>query len=503
MTEHVDVLIVGAGLSGIGAACRILRERPGTSIAILESRGAVGGTWDLFRYPGIRSDSDMFTLGYDFAPWDSPQAIADGPSIRDYVQRTADEHGVSGLIRFHRRAVRASWSSPDARWTVTAERTDDPDAEPLTITCGLYYNCTGYYRYDEGYTPEIPGRERFGGTIIHPQHWPEGFDHAGKRIVVIGSGATAVTLLPSLAEDAEHVTMLQRSPSYVLSLPGRDPVASLAQRVLPAQLAYDLLRWKNVLRASAVFNLSRRAPGLMKRLIRLGVARQLPDGYDVDLHFKPRYDPWDERLCLVPDGDMFRSIRRGNASVVTDRIATITETGVLLESGRELPADVIVTATGLNLQILGGTAIEVDGRSVDLSETVGYKGLMLSGVPNLVVTLGYTNASWTLKADLISHYVVRLLAHMDEHGHRIALPVPPPADEPTEPFIDLRSGYVLRSLEHLPKQGSRIPWRVYQSYPRDVLMLRRGPIEDEGISFPPVPAPTAAPGVRAAAPATA
>jgi cation diffusion facilitator CzcD-associated flavoprotein CzcO len=488
MTEHVDVLIVGAGLSGIGAACRLRQEHPGKSIAILESRGAIGGTWDLFRYPGIRSDSDMFTLGFDFSPWDSPQAIADGPSIREYVERTAAEHGVDRLIRFHHRAVHAAWSTPDARWTVTAERTDDPDAEPLTITCGLYYNCTGYYRYDEGFTPEFPGVESFEGTLIHPQHWPEDLDYAGKRIVVIGSGATAVTLLPSLAEQAEHVTMLQRSPSYILSLPGRDPIAPIAQKVLPRKAAYAAMRWGNVLRAAAVYNLSRRAPGLVKRLVKAGVARQLPDGYDVDTHFTPRYDPWDERLCLVPDGDLFRSIRHGNASIVTDHIETFTPTGIRLQSGRELEADIIVTATGLNLLLLGGLEIDIDGKRVDLSETIGYKGLALSGVPNLIVTLGYTNASWTLKADLISHWVCRLLRYMDEHGHRIAMPLAPPADEPTHPFLDLQSGYIMRAADRLPKQGDRAPWRLYQSYPRDVRLLRRGPILDEGISFPPVPA---------------
>jgi cation diffusion facilitator CzcD-associated flavoprotein CzcO len=481
MPEHVDVLIVGAGLSGIGAGCHLRMSCPGKTFAILESRDAIGGTWDLFRYPGIRSDSDMFTLGYPFRPWPEAEAIADGPSIRSYIRETAREHRVDETVRFHHRVLAAEWSTQEARWTVDVERTDTGERQQLT--CGFLFMCTGYYRYDEGYTPHFEGVERFAGQVVHPQHWPEDLDYAGKRVVVIGSGATAVTLVPAMAGEAAHVTMLQRSPSYVVSLPGTDPLAGLLRRVLPPKRAYPIVRWKNVLLATGFFKACRRAPGLMKALIRKGVVNRLPEGYDVDTHFAPRYQPWDQRLCLVPDGDLFETISRGDASVVTDRIETFTERGLRLESGAELEADVIVTATGLNLLMLGGMRIVVDGREVELSETVGYKGMMLSGVPNLAIALGYTNASWTLKCDLVTQYVCRLLNHMDRAGYRQATPREPGRSVATEPFLDLASGYVLRSIHALPKQGSRAPWRLYQNYMRDVLMLRRGPLEDEGIAF--------------------
>ncbi|MCW2951458.1 MAG: flavin-binding family monooxygenase [Conexibacter sp.] len=496
--EHLDVLIVGAGLSGIGAARHLQDDCPGKSFAILEGRGASGGTWDLFRYPGIRSDSDMFTLGYAFRPWEEAKAIADGPTILRYIRDTAREHGIDRRIRFGHRVLRAAWSSTEARWTVEVERTDS--GETLELTCGFLFGNTGYYRYDEGYTPDFEGTDRFAGQIVHPQHWPEDLDCTGKRVVVIGSGATAVTLLPALAERAAHVTMLQRSPSYVLSLPARDPVADLLRRALPARVAYPIVRWKNVLLSTLVFQLSRRAPRLMKALIRKGVEKQLPPGYDVDTHFAPRYDPWDQRLCLVPDGDLFTAIRSGRASVVTDRIETFTERGLRLASGAELEAEVVVTATGLNLLVLGGMKIAVDGREIDLSETVGYKGMMFSGVPNLAVTLGYTNASWTLKGDLVSDYVCRLLNHMDARGYRQCTPRAPDPSLPTQPFIDLASGYVLRSLDALPKQGVATPWRLHQNYLRDVVMLKHGALEDKGIAFasavsgaePVAPAATAA-----------
>ena len=485
--EHLDVLVVGAGLSGIGAACHLQAKCPGRTFAVLEARGAIGGTWDLFRYPGVRSDSDMFTLGYSFAPWSEARAIADGPAIREYIRQTARDHGVEGKVRLHHRVVRAEWSTAEARWTVEAQRTDTH--ETVRLTCGFLFVCSGYYRYDEGYTPEFRGVERFRGEIVHPQHWPEDLDYADKRVVVIGSGATAVTLVPAMAPRAAHVTMLQRSPSYVLSIPARDPLAGLLRRVLPAHRAYPAVRWKNVLLAMLTFQLSRRAPRVMRTLLRKGVMRQLPAGYDVDTHFRPRYDPWDQRLCFVPDGDLFRAIRKGEASIVTDRIETFTEDGLRLASGADLEADVIVTATGLNLLALGGMTLAVDGREVELSETVGYKGMMLSGVPNLAVALGYTNASWTLKCDLVSEYVCRLLNHMDELGCRQCTPRAPDPALPTEPFIDLASGYVLRSVDRLPKQGARPPWRLHQNYVRDVLMLRRGALEDEGIAFSnPVPA---------------
>ena len=480
-TRHVDVLIIGAGLSGIGAACHLRRSCPGKSFAILEAREAIGGTWDLFRYPGIRSDSDMFTLGYSFKPWKEAKAIADGPSIRNYIVETARENGVDQAIRFGRKATRAEWSSEEARWTVTVERVKTGESE--TLTCDFLFNCSGYYNYDEGFLPHFEGRERFQGTIVHPQHWPQDLDYDGKRVIVIGSGATAVTLVPAMAERAAHVTMLQRSPTYILSLPARDPIADLLRRTLPEKLAYSIVRWKNVLLAAGLYQLSRRRPGVVKRLVRHGVQRRLPKNVDIDKHFRPRYQPWDQRLCLVPDGDLFAAIRRGRASVVTDRIETFTEKGLLLGSGQELEADVIVTATGLNLLVMGGMTVVVDDDEVDFSDTVGYKGMMLSDIPNLALTLGYTNASWTLKADLVAEYVCRLLNHMDAHGYNVCTPQRPPASEPVEPFLDLQSGYVLRSLDRLPKQGVRPPWRLRQNYIADVRMFRQSDVDDEGMMF--------------------
>jgi monooxygenase len=479
--EHLDVLIVGAGLSGIGAGCHLRANCPGKTFAILEARDAIGGTWDLFRYPGIRSDSDMYTLGYSFRPWEEAKAIADGPSILHYIRDTARDHDIDRRIRFNHRVVRAEWSTAEARWTVEAERTDTQ--ETVRLTCGFLFTCTGYYRYDEGYTPDFQGIERFAGQIVHPQQWPEDLDYAGKRVVVIGSGATAVTLVPAMAQEAAHVTMLQRSPSYIVSLPARDPLADFLRDKLPAKVAYPIVRWKNVLLTSTFFHLSRRAPNFIKRLIRKGVEKRLPPGYDVDTHFKPRYNPWDQRVCLVPDGDLFEAIGKRGASIVTDQIETFTEKGLRLASGRELEADLVVTATGLNLLPLGGMAITVDGEEIELGETVGYKGLMFSGVPNLAIAIGYTNASWTLKSDLACQYVCRLLNHMDEHGYRQCTPRAPDPSLPTQPFIDLVSGYVLRSIERFPKQGSRTPWRLHQNYPRDILMLRRGALEDEGMEF--------------------
>ncbi len=475
------MLIVGAGLSGVGAACHLRMNCPGKSFAILEARDAIGGTWDLFRYPGIRSDSDMFTLGYSFHPWQQAKSIADGPAIRDYIHETADAYSVRDSIRLSHRVTAAVWSSETARWTLDVERTDT--GESFQMTAGFVYACTGYYRYDEGYTPDFAGTERFRGQIIHPQHWPEELDYADKRVVVIGSGATAVTLVPSMAGDAAHVTMLQRSPSYVVSLPGRDPLARLLRKLFPPRIVYPVVRWKNVLIAMGFFQLSRRRPRFVKGLIRAGVKRRLPDGFDVDTHFRPSYNPWDQRVCLVPDDDLFRVLSDGSASIVTDRIETFTEDGLKLESGTEIEADVIVTATGLNLLPLGGMQLTVDGAPVKLSDTVGYKGMMFSGVPNLAVALGYTNASWTLKCDLCSNYVCRLIEFMDEHGYDEARPVEPDPSLPREPFIDFNSGYVLRAIESFPKQGPHAPWRLYQNYPRDIRMLRRGPLEDEGIVF--------------------
>jgi monooxygenase len=487
--EHVDVLVVGAGLSGIGAACHLQEECPDKTYAILESRDAIGGTWDLFRYPGVRSDSDMFTLGYAFRPWTGSRAIADGASIRTYIRDTAREHGVEDRIRFHHQVLAADWSSADARWTVTARRTDT--GETVQLTCSWLSMCSGYYRYDEGFRPEFAGEEDFGGEVIHPQRWPEDFDAAGKRIVVIGSGATAVTLVPSLAPEAEHVTMLQRTPSYVLSLPGRDPLAEWLRTKLPATVAYPIVRWKNVLVSTLFYQFSRRRPAAARRMIRRLTQKQLP-GFDVDTHFNPPYDPWDQRLCLVPDGDLFRTLRRGDASIATGRIARFTAKGVELESGEHLDADVIVTATGLNLLPLGGMALSIEGKPVDVPGTVSYKGMMISGVPNLTMVIGYTNASWTLKADLVNRYVCRLLKHLDAEGYASATPVAPP-EGADQPFLDLASGYVQRSVASLPRQGRRTPWRLHQNYLRDVGLLRRGPLDDEGMTFQQrVPATTTA-----------
>jgi len=480
LPEHLDVLIVGAGLSGVGAAWHLQDRSPGKSYAILEARGDLGGTWDLFRYPGIRSDSDMHTLGYRFKPWTASKSITDGDSILEYVRRTAQESGIDRRIHFHHRVVSAAWSSADSRWTVEAERTDT--GETARLTCGFLWTCSGYYRYDEGYTPEFEGVDRFAGPVVHPQHWPADLDYNGKKVVVIGSGATAVTLVPSMAKDAEHVTMLQRSPTYIASLPAEDPIAGRLRRRLPERAAYAVVRWKNVLIQAAFYQLSRRRPELIKGWIRKGVVRSLPPGYDVDKHFKPRYNPWDQRMCLVPDGDLFKSISKGEASVVTDRIATFTERGVELESGEELEADVIITATGLNLLFLGGIELTVDGEELDVPSKMTYKGMMLSGVPNMAFTVGYTNASWTLKADLTSEYVCRLLNHMDAHGFdRCVAEVDPSVSE--QPLLDFTSGYVQRSLDHFPKQGSKEPWKLRQNYVLDIRTIRRGAIDDGAMRF--------------------
>jgi cation diffusion facilitator CzcD-associated flavoprotein CzcO len=479
--EHVDVLIVGAGLSGIGAGCHLQADSPQKSYAILEARESIGGTWDLFKYPGIRSDSDMYTLGYRFRPWEQAKSIADGPSILDYVRDTASDHGIEEHIRFGHRVVRAEWSSAQERWTVHATREDT--GEEVALTCGFLFMCTGYYRYDEGYTPQFDGSESFAGQIVHPQHWGPEVDHAGKRVVVIGSGATAVTLVPALAETAEHVTMLQRSPSYIVSLPGEDPIAKLVRRVLPSKAAYALVRWKNVLMTMLVFQVSRRRPGLVKRLVRGAIKRQLPPDYDVDAHFSPSYNPWDQRMCLVPDSDLFEALSSGSASIVTDHIDTFTPGGLRLRSGAELQADLVVTATGLNLLALGGMQIAVDGRDVDIADTMSYKGMMLSGVPNMALSFGYTNASWTLKCDLTCGYVCRLLNYMDAHGYSHCTPI---NDDPAleeEPFLDFSSGYVQRSIHLFPKQGSRVPWRVHQNYARDMLSLRRAELDDGELRF--------------------
>jgi cation diffusion facilitator CzcD-associated flavoprotein CzcO len=488
--EHVDVLIVGAGLSGIGAASHLKAKCPGKTIAILEARGAIGGTWDLFRYPGIRSDSDMYTLGYSFKPWRAAKSIADGPSILSYVREAASEGGIEEKVRFHHRAVRAEFDSAQACWTVQAHREDT--GEDVSIRADFLLMCSGYYRYDGGYSPEFPGSERFAGRIVHPQKWTEDIDYAGKRVVVIGSGATAVTLVPAMAQTAAHVTMLQRSPSYVIALPGEDPIARALKRVLPLRVVYPLIRWKNVLLTMLSFQLSRRRPEVAKAIVRKGLEHHLPEGYDIDTHFKPAYNPWEQRLCLVPDGDLFEAITDRRASIVTDRIESFTETGIRLASGVELEADLIVTATGLNLIPLGAMQVLVDGRAVDVSQTLGYKGMMLSGVPNLALTFGYTNASWTLKCDLTCDYVCRLLNHMDANGFQLCVAENHDPALEVEPFIDFSSGYVQRAISKFPKQGSRAPWRLYQNYALDIVSLRRAPLEDEAMRFERVPSRTPA-----------
>ncbi len=475
MSERVDVLIVGAGLSGIGAACHLEERLPGTTYAVLEARDAIGGTWDLFRYPGIRSDSDMYTLGYRFRPWTGNRSIADGPSILSYVRETAATYGVEEKVRYGAKVVGASWTSDDATWTVRL-------ASGETLTCGFLWCCSGYYDYDAGYSPEFPGIDDFAGQVVHPQQWPDDLAYDGKRVVVIGSGATAVTLVPAMAERAAHVTMLQRSPTYIASLPGVDRIAMRLRTALPSGAAYAVTRWKNVLFTTATYQLSRRRPELMKRLLRKGVSSLLPDGYDVDRHFKPTYDPWDQRLCLVPDGDLFRSIRGGKVDVVTDQVDTFTATGIRLASGEELEADVVVTATGLSLLAFGGMVLDVDGDAVHLPDTMAYKGMLLSGVPNFAYVIGYTNASWTLKADLVSEYVVRLLSRMRDRGDDTVVAERDPAVE-ERPFMDFASGYVQRSLHLLPKQGARAPWRLRQNYLRDVLTIRRGAVEDGVLRF--------------------
>ena len=470
--EHVDVLVIGAGLSGIGAAARLTRDHPDLELRILEARDAIGGTWDLFRYPGVRSDSDMYTLGYRFKPWLGEKALADGASIREYVEETAAEHDLVDRIRFGHKVVGAAWDSATARWTVEVV----VDGEPATYTAGFLYCCAGYYDYDAGYRPTFPGEEVFEGELVHPQAWPEDLDHTGKKVVVIGSGATAITLVPSMAAAAEHVTMLQRTPTYVISIPARDRLSLLTRKVLPEMTAYQLTRWRNVLQQMVFFNASQAFPSVVKRGVRAWTRRQVP-GLDVDTHFNPPYDPWDQRFCVVPDGDLYRVLRSGEASIATGRIATFTPTGIRLESGEEIEADVVVTATGLNLLAFGGLQLTVDGAAVKLPDTMSYRGLMLTGVPNFAYTIGYTNASWTLKADLVADYVSRLLGRMRSTGLRkVEVERDPSVAE--APLLGLEAGYVQRSVDQLPKQGAAAPWKVVQNYLYDMRALRSSDLDD-------------------------
>ncbi len=480
-SDHVDVLVIGAGLSGVGAAYHLGTKCPGMTFAILEGREAIGGTWDLFRYPGIRSDSDMHTLGYPFRPWKGDKAIADGPAILDYIRDTAREYGIEQKIRFNHRVERASWSSDAARWTIEARRTDT--GEVVTMTSRFIFMCSGYYDYAGGYTPELPGLDRFRGRVVHPQKWTTDIDYAGKRVVVIGSGATAVTLVPELAKEAAHVTMLQRSPSYIMSLPAVDVVGRWLGKRLPGDLGADLTRWKNVAMGIMMYKFARGYPKQAKKLLVAGVRRSLGPTFDVDAHFSPSYAPWDQRLCLVPDGDLFEAMKSGRASVVTDHIETFTETGLKLRSGKELEADLVITATGLKMLMLGGVKLEVDGEPVETGKTTAYKGTMLSDVPNVALAFGYTNASWTLKSDLVCEWVCRLLNDMDRKGYRTVTPRLDPKDAAGEPLIDFSSGYVQRALADLPKQGAKAPWRLYQNYVLDLMGLRYGTLDDGALVF--------------------
>ena len=488
-TEHHDVLIVGAGLSGIGAAAQLQMRSPASDFALLEARAATGGTWDLFRYPGVRSDSDMYTLGYGFKPWVGDRPIGDGATIRDYVRQTATERGIHRHIRLGHRVVSAAWSSPEGRWTLeVAQQQADGSTRLLRMSCRLMMCCSGYYRYDHGHRPAFAGEADYTGRTVHPQHWPADLDHRGQRVLVIGSGATAITLVPALATSARHVTMLQRSPSYVVALPARDAIASALQRLLPARWASPLVRAKNVLLGMLLFQWARRRPAQLKALLVKQARAQLGGDAALAAHFTPRYAPWDQRLCVAPDGDIFQAIRSGRASVVTGEIERFTPQGVRLVSGEQIEADIIVTATGLVLNTLGDMQLSVDGRPVAVAQTMAYKGVMLSGVPNLTYTFGYTNASWTLKADLSARWACRLLRHLDRHGLAQAV-APRDPGVPARPFIDFSSGYVQRGAAALPLQGTRGPWRVHQNYLADLVTLRFGRLDDGVLQFPSMPPP--------------
>jgi monooxygenase len=471
---------VGAGISGVSAAWHLQDRCPTKSYTILERRDDLGGTWDLFKYPGIRSDSDMFTLGFRFKPWLSAKSIADGASIKSYIREAAVENGIDRHIRYGHRVLAADWSDADNRWTVSVEN----DGQRREITCSFLFACTGYYNYDEGFSPVFPGAEDFAGTVVHPQHWPEDLEYEGKRVVVIGSGATAITLIPALVNSgAGHVTMLQRSPTYIGSLPGVDPFAVRANRLLPDRLAHVANRWKAIAFSTFQYQLARKAPAYMRKTLMTMAKRRLPAGYDVEKHFGPSYNVWDQRLCLAPDGDFFRTIRHGKADVVTDTIDRFTKSGIKLTSGEELQADIIITATGLNMQLIGGVEPTRNGVPMELTSLMTYKGLMFSGVPNFAITFGYTNASWTLKADLVSEFVCRLLNYMDSEGFDFVEPQHPGDTVDELPFMDFSPGYFQRSIDLLPKSGSRAPWRLKQNYLFDMRTIRRGKVNDESLRF--------------------
>ncbi|MEX0942324.1 MAG: NAD(P)/FAD-dependent oxidoreductase [Pseudomonadales bacterium] len=484
--EHFDVLVVGAGISGIGAGYHLQDKCPDRTYAILEGREAIGGTWDLFRYPGVRSDSDMHTLGYAFKPWTNPRAIADGPAILEYLHETAREFGIARHIRFSHHVSKAAWSSDNSRWTLDVE--NKAKGETVRFTCNFLFMCSGYYNYAEGYTPSFEGTEQFKGQIIHPQKWPETLDYKDKQIIVIGSGATAVTIVPEMARDAAHVTMLQRSPTYLVSRPGQDAMANRLRRILPEKIASTIVRWRNILLGAYFFRMCRTRPERVKKMLLDGVRAALPAGYDVDTHFTPTYNPWDQRLCLVPDSDFFEAIKFNKASVVTDYIETFTENGIKLKSGKHLEADIVVTATGLNMQLMSGIPIIVDGQVMNPGDCLSYKGMMYSDIPNLATSFGYTNASWTLKCDLTCQYVCKLLNHMSEHGYTQCLPKRPVDEAETAPFIDFSSGYVQRAMDQFPKQGRNEPWKVYQNYLKDKVVLGFSGVDD-GVMIFSAPAP--------------
>jgi cation diffusion facilitator CzcD-associated flavoprotein CzcO len=478
--EHLDVIVVGAGLSGVCAAFYLQTQCPTKRYAIFEARSSIGGTWDLFRYPGVRSDSDMFTLGYSFRPWPEVKAIADGAAILRYLKETAAAYGIDRTIRYEYRVIGASWSSATALWTVDVEQ--GLERERVQFTCNFLYMCSGYYEYDCGYTPEWLGLEHYRGRIVHPQFWPQDLDYHGKRVLVIGSGATAVTLVPALVERAAQVTMLQRSPSYIVALPSVDAFANTLRRRLPGHLAHRIARWRSLLQSMYLFSIARRRPAVTRRAIQALTRQELGPAYDVEKHFTPRYNPWEQRLCLAPDSDLFAAIRSGKASIVTEQIERFTTCGVQLRSGTVLEADIVVTATGLMMRLLGGAQLCVDGKPVELGTTLSYKGMMASGVPNMAMIFGYTNASWTLKAELIAAYVCRLLNYMDAHGYRQCAPRHDPAMA-SEDAIDFSSGYIRRALHALPRQGTRRPWRNHQNYVRDLLELRFNPLDDGTMEF--------------------
>ncbi len=473
-----DVVIVGAGISGIGAAHYLRTEHPEKSFTILESRHTIGGTWDLFKYPGIRSDSDLYTFGFEFKPWTDDQSIADAPRILDYLHEAVADDDLHDAITFHRRVIAADWSDADQRWHLTVAHTDKTSrAKPETVTARWLFSGTGYYNYDEGYTPDFPGQDSFKGQIVHPQHWPEDLDYQDKRVVIVGSGATAVTLMPAMAPDTEHITMLQRTPSYIIPVPREDPIAKRAMRLLGDERGFRLNRARSILQQRAIYQFCQRFPSAARKVIRKINAMALPEGFDVDTHFNPPYDPWDQRLCAVPDGDLYKEIRNGDASVATGAIKTFDATGIELEDGRHLDADIIITATGLNLQLFGAMTLTINGEPIDIPSTVAYRGAMLSGVPNFIMAVGYTNSSWTLKIGLLCEWFCRVLSHMDKNGYVEVRPVAP-RDMETRPLLDFDAGYVKRGMHILPRQGTKDPWKTTMSVAHDVKNLRKGAVDD-------------------------